>query len=523
MKHIKLFSLLLVLCLACTCLLTACKGDNGGDESKEDQSSVGEKNPYVDGNGRYTGSFESKYEGQTITFLTCSVNPTYESEILYNPYADSKKDKYEDGTNVTMPEVLNDNLKYRAEFVEETLGVTVEEVKLHQTQRPGGEMVQTIREGNLSATTDYQIIVPCLYDAANLAVDGQLYNLLGKGFDTFQSEAPWWNQDFNKSMTYGGQLYFTIGDLGIGNKSSTAALYVNIDLWKKLGLVEKFGGTPYDLVREGKWTVDTVFEAAQNLSKDEDNSSVIDYKDSFGWGGQLDDMWSIFYASGERIAQAGADGYPTLTMFNERSAKLMESLQEFVQNKKYYISANDYFGIVQWPTVLVQEAFTSGRAIFYNGNVGTVIELGVMEQHFGIVPVPKADETQDTYYSLVNPWTSTCFAVPTCVVGEELQKTVDVLNVMGAESMNTVSVHYKEILEYMKTRDDDSVDMLNNYILPNRGCDVGLVYKWGALDTLLQTMASQTVGTFASQYDTKKEAAQNALDETVEFFKDNTK
>jgi hypothetical protein len=72
----------------------------------------------------------------------------------------------------------------------------------------------------------------------------------------------------------------------------------------------------------------------------------------------------------------------------------------------------------------------------------------------------------------------------------------------------------------MKIRDDDSVDMLNNYILPNRGCDAGMVYKWGALDTLLHDMASKPVGTFASEYEAKKDAAQTALDETVEFFKD---
>lgn len=523
MKHIRLFSLLLVLCVLSACLLTACNGEESeSGEAEKDNSQTTITSIYQNADGKYVGSTSGNtYEGQTVTFLTCSVNTTYESEILYNPYADGKKDKYVDGTTVTMPEVLNNNLKLRAEYVESVLGLTIEEMKVHDTNRPGGGMVTAIREGNLSATTDYQIVVPCLYDGASLAVEGQLYNLLGKEFDGLQIEAPWWNQEFNQSMTYGNQLYFTIGDIGIGNKSSTAALYVNLDMWDKNGLTEKFGGTPYELVREGKWTVDTVFEAASLISKDEDGSGAIDYKDTFGWGGQLDDMWSIFYASGERIAKADADGYPTLSMFNERSARLMEKLQEFVQNDDYYISANDYFGVVTWPSVLVQEGFTTGRSLFYNGNVGTVIELGVMEQHFGMVPVPKADEDQDTYYSLVNPWTSTCFAIPTCVIGDELTKAIDVLNVMGAESMNTVSPNYKEILEYMKIRDDDSVDMLNNYILPNRGCDVGMVYKWGALDTLLHDMASETVGTFASQYEAKKDSAQSALDETVEFFKDN--
>ena len=98
---------------------------------------------------------------------------------------------------------------------------------------------------------------------------------------------------------------------------------------------------------------------------------------------------------------------------------------------------------------------------------------------------------------------------------------IDVLNVMGATSLNVVSPNYKEILEYMKIRDDDSVDMLNNYILPNRGCDVGLAYRWGDHGTLLHNLASEQVGTFASAYQNKETTAPQQLEETVEFFKDN--
>ncbi|MBR6563192.1 MAG: hypothetical protein IKK70_04570 [Clostridia bacterium] len=510
----KLFALLVVICLLAVPFFAACENDS--DESKGTASGEGMQGEYQNADGKYVGSYSvSDWKGETITFLTCSVNTTYESEILYNTY--------EDGTTKSMPELLNENLKFRSDFVEETLGVKIKEMKVHDTSRPGGGMCTAIRNGNLSATTDYQIVVPCLYDGATLAVEGQLHNLLGEDFENLQIEAPWWNQDFNSNMTFGGQLYFTIGDLGTVNKGSTAAMFFNLELWEKYGLSETYGGNPYELVRDGKWTVDTVFEAAQTMGQDVTNDGKIDYSDEFGWGGQLDDMWSIFYASGEKIAKNGADGYPELSMYNERSAKLMGKLQEFVQDTDHYISANDYFGVVQWPSVLVEEGFTDGRALFYNGSVGTVINLGVMEQHFGILPLPKADAEQENYYSLVNPWTSTCFAVPTCVSGDSLTLAIDVLNVMGAESLNTVAPNYQEILEYMKIRDDDSADMLNNYILPNRGCDVGMVYKWGALDTLLHDMASANVGTFASSYEAKATAAQNDLEETVSFFESNAK
>ncbi len=516
MKFSKIFSLLLVLCMLCAIGLTAC-GDSETENSSTNSDASAVVNPYQDANGKYVGSYSGKnYEGETITFLTCSVNPTYESEILYNTY--------EDGTKQTIPEALNESLKLRAENVEEILGITIEELKVHDTGgRPGGGMYNYIVQGNLSATTEYQIVVPCIYDGAKLAADGQFRNLLGADFEGLQIEAPWWNQDFNASMTIGNQLYFTIGDIGYGNKSATAALFFNLDLWNKNSLNDQFGANPYDLVRSGDWTVDVVFEATSLIGgQDTTGDNKIDYEDVFGWGGQLDDMWSIFYASGERIAQPDKDGYPALSMFNERSAKLMEKLQEFVQDKEHYISANDYFNVVQWPSELVEKGFTDGRALFYNAGVGSVINLGsAMEQHFGMVPVPKADKGQDNYYSLVNPWSSTCFAVPSCVPDSQLTMVIDVLNVMGAESLNTVAPNYQEILEYMKIRDDDSAEMLNDYIVPSRGCDVGLVYRWGDLGTLLHNMASANVGTFASQYDSVSGKAQNDLEETLGFYKDN--
>ena len=144
-----------------------------------------------------------------------------------------------------------------------------------------------------------------------------------------------------------------------------------------------------------------------------------------------------------------------------------------------------------------------------------------MDDEFGLVPIPKGDENQDTYYSLVNPWVSTCFGVPISLAEDDFVMISDFLNAMGAASANIVAPAYiEQCLEEMKSRDDDTIEMIEDYILPGRGCDIGMVFAWGGLDTLLHDMASQPAGTFASQYETKEAMAQKALDETVAFFKE---
>ncbi len=496
MRYTKIISLLLILCFVCTFALTSC-------DKSENESNTSETEEKL-----------NRYDGETLTFLTCSVNSTYESEILSNTTAYK-----EEGLAQVLPDIVNTDFQNRSNLIEENMGVKIEEIKFHSPKRPYGEICDTIRKDVMSSNEDYQIVVPCLYDAAALAVEDMFLNL--RGIDNLDIEAEWWNQSFNDSMTYAGQLYFTVGDIGIVNKNSTASLYVNLDLWEKLHLVDEFGGTPYELVRNGKWTLDVVMEASRALSKDENNDQKIDYNDSFGWSGQLDDMWSIFFGAGEKIASADANGYPTITMYNERSARLMEKMQELVQDDAHYISANDYFGVVTWPAELTREAFTTGRCIFFNASLGDVINLGSMEDRFAIVPVPKMDSKQENYYSLVNPWTSTCFAIPVSVTGQKLKMTADVLNYMGEISKDTVAKNYQEtVINYMKIRDDDSIDMVENYILPNRACDVGMVYKWGKLDELLQEMASSTKGSFASKFQERETAAKTALEDTIKYFKD---
>ncbi len=504
MKMRRFFSLLMLLCLVSSLILAGC---NKEEDTKSQTSQTNADQEYIDlAGGRF-------YDDETITFLTNSTNTIYESEILNNVGT-----FYDEGADQTYPQIINDDLKLREEKVKDVLGITIEEIQFHAPQRQHGEMLSKVTMDNLASTEDYQIVVPCLYDGASLAVDDHLYNLLE--LDGLKIDAPWWNQEFNDSMTYADQLYFTIGDIGLVNKACTSALFFNFDVWKKYGLTEAYGGNPYELVRAGKWTVDVAFETAKLISNDRDGNNIINYKDEYGWSGQADDMWGIFFGAGERIASRDADGYPTITMVTERSTKVMDKLQDFVQGTGYYVSANDYFVLTDTPTDLTREAFISGRNLYFNDALGTVTTLGDMEQHFGVLPEPKFELKQEDYYSLVNPWGASCLAIPVCVTGEKLQMAVDVLNVMGAFSHKTLARDYQEtVLSYMKTRDDDSADMINNYILPNRACDIGMVFAWGGLDRLLQDMADNPKGSFQSSVEGKLSSAEYAMQQTIDFYK----
>lgn len=511
--------LVLVLCVG---LFAACGGSEGEESSTSSASSepTVSRSEYEDANGDYVAQTSGNtYAGKKFTFLVCSVNNTYESEIVKNDYS---LPQYAVEQANRMLSTLNDAIGNRTDLVEEKLEIEIAEEFVHDTGgRPGGTMAQRIRNDGMAFTSEYYVVVPCLYDGALLSQENLFLDL--NSLPGLQIAAPWWDQAFNQEMSIDGKLFFTIGDIGIGNKSSTAALTWNKSLYERYNLADKYGGTPYDFVRNGTWTIDLAVTLAKEFSEDLNQDGAIDYQDLVGWEGQLDDMWSLFYGAGSRIASSSgtADGYPELTMYSERNANVMEKIQNLVLDKAHYVSANDYFGVVQWPSELTRDNFIAGNALFYNGSMSTPLELGDMEDDYGLLPIPKGDEGQETYNSLVNPWTSTCFAVPKWVADSDLEMVADVLNVMGAASANVLApIYLEQCLEYMKSRDGDTKEMIEEYILPGRSTDIGLVFRWGGLDTMLHDMATEANrGQFTSTYQSKESAAQAALNDTVEAFK----
>ncbi len=473
------------------CALAACNTDNGGHESSESGGSFIDSLTGVD------------YGGAEVTFLTCGIYQTASSEILPNSYSDEEN---------SVLEVVNDALSERYNLVEEKIGVVIREQYIYDPSRHGGTMIEHIRNTLASGTDAYQVCVPDLYDAATLSAEGLLIDL--NTVPNLDLTSSWWDQSFNSEITIAGHTYFTIGDIGLVNKDATPCIAFNKNLFEEYDLEN-----PYDLVDSGSWTIDKLIEFSKHLSNDLNNDGVIDYSDEFGYGGQYDDIWCMFYGSGERLASIGSDGYPYLTVYNERSVSVVDNILKLMQDDLHYVSANDYFGVSQYPAELVTQAFIDGRSLFNYSDIGDTDDFRDMADDFGLLPIPKYSEEQEEYNTLINCWTSNAFCIPYTVEGETLEMTGLTLELMGAISEDIlVHAYYDVALQYQKTRDDDTVRMLD-IIFSTRGCDLGMVFQWGGLDTMLHSLITSESGAFASVYETYKGKAEADMKETVDTYK----
>ena len=77
----------------------------------------------------------------------------------------------------------------------------------------------------------------------------------------------YWDQNIQKEYQVGKALYCLEGDINIRDDLRTIQVTVNKDLYEKYKLNESYGNL-YDLVRNKKWTFDTMMEMSKDLYED---------------------------------------------------------------------------------------------------------------------------------------------------------------------------------------------------------------------------------------------------------------
>ena len=138
-----------------------------------------------------------------------------------------------------------------------------------------------------------------------------------------------------------------------------------------------------------------------------------------------------------------------------------------------------------------------------------------MDADFGILPIPKYNEQQASYLSLVSPYTSSLMSVPISI--SDPDRTGYIIEALAAESKYTLQpAYYEKALNGISLRDSESEDMLD-IIFDNRVYDFGFFFDIGGWRTQLeQNIAISLNKPVASQYEKSKTKIEKALNKLVE-------
>lgn len=493
-------------------LLTLCACDVAGTTS--DDSGRGDVSA-DEGFFGYQLANKNGYGGKTVTILTHYANDSYQMQI--DPYS-------REGFDETTASLVIGAVAERTRLVEEALDVDIREAVVVSSKRTGGGEAYTAVVQDISGGLyEYDVVMPCLRDAALLAQEGYLLDL--RKLDGLNLENEWWSQRFNADTAIDGKVFFTIGDIGYVNKDATMFVAFNKEMVEQQHLLDGTGfKSMYEMVDAKAWTQDVMFRMAKAVYVDTNENNKCDPGDTNGIAGQHGLVQWMLFSSGERIASLDSNKMPTITVYNPRSVGVVDKVQEYINDPKNgYISANDYFDRSNVPVadVTVPE-FAGGRCLFFIDAVLNMENLRDMKQDFGVLPTPMYDDTQEYYSSAISYWTSDGVCIHKGFANDtaRLAMVCDVLEAMGAASRAKLNpVYYTQTLQSQLSRDEESERMLD-IIFENRTVELADVYDWGTLSTMVVDMYTAPQGSFVSKYDSIKDTAQVAIQETIDKYKE---
>jgi hypothetical protein len=148
----------------------------------------------------------------------------------------------------------------------------------------------------------------------------------------------------------------------------------------------------------------------------------------------------------------------------------------------------------------------------------TAFGLRAMEEDFGIVPYPKFDEAQQTYYTMTDG-ASAMMAIPTTIKNPE--RAGKITAALNAESWKRVIPQYYDVALKVKfTRDDESAQVLD-MIMDGRTFDFGYIYdNWQGYAFYIQDLISQKSSAASSWFERKKGSAERNLEKVLASFED---
>lgn len=487
MKNIISILLLLVMSLSC---LVACN-----DENEASNQSIGEidaSNEYLDADGNYVPKHEVKdMGGRSFTIIVKGPKyGTYQSDDFT-----IESELY--------GELIEDAVRKRNDKVQELYNVELNVVR-------SDDINADILNDCQASLGSYDAIMPNLPFLSTLASQEYLHEL--SALDSFDENAPWYDQNANKAFSISDRIYFTTGDITILNKVNTPSILFNKEMASKY-FEEDF----YQLVRDKEWTFDKMIEYSKEVANISTADGSYSVENIYGMVTAYGDMIRLFGGSGEKICDKDGDDLPYLTLGEtERSVTTAQKVLQTFTEGDWYIFAERCEQPI-WETSF--EIFYAGRALFRPSVFSATTKMRKLSEiEFGVLPMPMLDDSQDNYYSYLSNGSTAGIAIPICAPDPEFSAYM--VDAYSAWAKNYLTKAYYEVnLRYRDLRDDESEEMLD-IIFENLVYDCGECYEFGGLKGIFSDLVQKSSSDVVSAIAEKKDIAQLDIDDLISLYAD---
>lgn len=272
--------------------------------------------------------------------------------------------------------------------------------------------------------------------------DGLLMNL--KNLPYIELDSPYFNQSSIDASSGGFGVYGLSGD-GVFNQNLMTGIYINKDLIRAAGL-----DLPYGLVYDGTWTWDKLYEISSSVSGSL-NDEIYPVTSMIA-----DDVMRdlIFTSSGNKYMKSGVMSVPSVGFTPASAAGVVDLIRLYLNDGKKFgggLGAGD-------SNADVLAAFTEGNSLYMIGKLYVMSWMANMKTDWGVVPLPKFSEEQESYQTLTDS-SSLMLAVP--VNNNNVDAASVVIQGINAGSYGWITEKYITYHMNYILRDNDSINMID--------------------------------------------------------------
>lgn len=280
--------------------------------------------------------------------------------------------------------------------------------------------------------------------------------------------------------------------MATGDISPTSLMISSCLTFNKSLFAEYDMEMPYDMVRDGTWTLDKFVGMTKGLSRDLNGDGKMSYGDDlFAYScWSYDQPYALFYGAGGMLSEKDAEDIPHVSYDFDRITAIYDQIYAaVVENQAYYVTDGNIYP-------QTYSCFTNGNAFFCDAMFFKIDRyFRDMEAEFGIIPNPKYDESQENYITCVNG-AGNFIVVPNNP--EHAERTGHITEALAAAAYDGITPSlYEIIIKGRNTRDEDSAEMID-LIISNRVFDPSFINSipgYNFAQTLLARGSKEVVST----------------------------
>lgn len=405
-------------------------------------------------------------------------------------------------------EILNDTLIARNRQVEDLLNIKIVNMPFESRD----DVKDKVRRASMSDEDAYDLVITSINIGINtLTTDGCLYDL--SSMPNIDFSKPWWCQSIYDDYEVNGHFYFTSGPISPFYFYTPGIVAYNKTVTDANG-VEGLEQT----VLDGKWTFDYLKELTVGRAVDLNGDGKIDAEnDSYPISGTSDDAYFITGFDEKMITRTSDNGFE----FRMTTESFVNKIEQIAA----YYADNTTFADCVKNRKDAMKMFQEDRAMFYVTTMNNVItgyeelpSFREMKSDYGLLPLPKYNESQTDYVTVAQPAGPAGVAVPsTCRDADRNSLIMEVMAYYSGDMIREAA--YEKIVKGKGARIEGTEEMLG-IIYDNIVYDMNYVFDFGGSKTAMTDFFAKNSGDYMSKITAKMEKANAELEKYVSMLEE---